>query len=39
LPPTADDLRAKRLLAAEEKLKLAKATDAQTIFDIEMEAI
>jgi hypothetical protein len=30
---------AKRLQAAEEKLKRAKGTDAQTIFDNEMEAI
>jgi hypothetical protein len=31
--------KGKHLQAAEEKLKQAKGTDAQTIFDIEMEAI
>jgi hypothetical protein len=30
---------AKHLQAAEEKLKRAKGTDAQTMFDSEMEAI
>jgi hypothetical protein len=35
----ADALMSERLQAAEERLKRAKGTDAQTIFDTEMEAI
>jgi hypothetical protein len=38
-PRHAEDLMAKCLQAAEDKLKRAKGTDPQTIFDTEMELI